>query len=89
MRNGRRFHQRYCGSAGFIEGSIKTIEANQHTFTVEHNMSRSSVETSEERGAAPQLPKTNNKHALSAGADEASEPSKLPLSSRPPARNQR
>jgi hypothetical protein len=31
MRNGRRFHQCFCGSAGFIEGTIKTIEAEQAT----------------------------------------------------------
>jgi hypothetical protein len=35
MRSGRRFHQCFCGSAGFIEGTIKTIEANQKTLTVE------------------------------------------------------
>jgi hypothetical protein len=27
-RSGRRFHQCYCGNAGFIEGTIKTIDAN-------------------------------------------------------------
>ena len=32
IRNGRRFHQCFCGNAGFIEGTIKVIEANQHTF---------------------------------------------------------
>jgi hypothetical protein len=32
IRNGRRFHQCFCGNAGFIEGVIKTIEANQHTI---------------------------------------------------------
>jgi hypothetical protein len=32
MRNGRRFHQCFCGNAGFIEGTITTIEANQRTF---------------------------------------------------------
>jgi hypothetical protein len=31
-RNGRRFHQCFCGNAGFIEGTIKTIEANQRIF---------------------------------------------------------
>ncbi len=29
MRSGRRFHQCFCGNAGFIEGAIKTVEANQ------------------------------------------------------------
>ena len=32
MRNGRRFRQCFCGNAGFIEGTIKMIEANQRTF---------------------------------------------------------
>jgi hypothetical protein len=32
LRNGRRFHQCFCANAGFIAGTIKTIEANQHTF---------------------------------------------------------
>jgi hypothetical protein len=31
-RSGRRFHQCFCGSAGFIEGVIKTIEADQRTI---------------------------------------------------------
>ncbi len=35
MRSGRRFHQCYCGSAGFIEGMIKTIDANQRTIQIE------------------------------------------------------
>ena len=29
MRNGRRFYQCFCGSAGFIEGAIKDYEARQ------------------------------------------------------------
>jgi hypothetical protein len=32
MRNGRRFHQCFCGNAGFIEGTIKIFEANQRTI---------------------------------------------------------
>jgi hypothetical protein len=32
IRNGRRFHQCFCGNAGFIEGTIKTFEANQRTI---------------------------------------------------------
>jgi len=35
MRSGRRFHQCYCGSAGFIEGMIETIDANQRTIPIE------------------------------------------------------
>jgi hypothetical protein len=40
MRNGRRFHQCFCGNAGFIEGFIKTIDANQRT--IEETVSASS-----------------------------------------------
>ena len=32
MRNGRRFHQCFCGNAGFIEGTIKSFEATQRTL---------------------------------------------------------
>ena len=32
IRSGRRFHQCFCGNAGFIEGTIKTIEANQRAI---------------------------------------------------------
>jgi hypothetical protein len=35
MRSGRRFHQCYCGNAGFIEGMIETIDANQRTIPIE------------------------------------------------------
>lgn len=35
MRSGRSFHQCYCGNAGFIEGVIETIDANQRTIPVE------------------------------------------------------
>ena len=35
IRNERRFHQCFCGNAGFIEGTIKTIEANQSTLEIE------------------------------------------------------
>jgi hypothetical protein len=75
MRNGRRFHQCYCGSAGFIEGAIKSIEANQHTFTAEPNVNEA---------AATELSKTNRKTSLSVNTDEASETPKLSLSSPPP-----
>ena len=30
-----RFHQCFCGNAGFIEGTIKTIEANQSAVETE------------------------------------------------------
>ena len=80
IRNGRRFHQCYCGSAGFIEGAIKSIEANQHTFTAEPNVSS----FSENEAAATELTKTNRKTSLSVNTDEASETPKLPLSSPPP-----
>jgi hypothetical protein len=35
MRSGRRFHQCYCGNAGFIAGMIDTIDANQRTIPIE------------------------------------------------------
>jgi hypothetical protein len=35
LRNGRRFHQCYCGHAGFIEGSIKTYSAHHHSVDAE------------------------------------------------------
>jgi hypothetical protein len=35
IRSGRRFHQCYCGNAGFIEGMIETIDANQRTVPIE------------------------------------------------------
>jgi hypothetical protein len=35
VRSGRRFHQCFCGSAGFIEGTIKTFDANDSILQVE------------------------------------------------------
>jgi hypothetical protein len=35
MRSGRRFHQCFCGNAAFIEGAIKTFEANRSSLAVE------------------------------------------------------
>jgi hypothetical protein len=32
IRSGRRFHQCFCGNAGFIEGIIKSIEADQRSI---------------------------------------------------------
>lgn len=32
LRSGRRFHQFFCGHAAFVEGTIKTIEANHRSF---------------------------------------------------------
>lgn len=86
IRNGRRFHQCYCGSAGFIEGAIMSIEANQHTFTAEPD----APSFSETEDAATELAKTTRTPSLSANTDEASETPKLPLSSPPPrSRNHR
>jgi hypothetical protein len=36
MRSGRRFHQCFCGNAGFIEGTIKTIEGDQSSIELEN-----------------------------------------------------
>jgi hypothetical protein len=32
IRNGGRFHQCFCGHAGFIVGTIKTLESNRQSF---------------------------------------------------------
>jgi hypothetical protein len=62
IRNDRRFHQCFCGNAGFIEGTIKTIEANQHTIERTEAVSTSQNATSAvtER-AAPALNPPNRK----------------------------
>jgi hypothetical protein len=31
-RNGRRFHQCFCGNTGFVEGTIKSFEGTRRTF---------------------------------------------------------
>jgi hypothetical protein len=83
IRDGRRFHQCYCGSAGFIEGSIKTIEAEQHTFRVEPKMSNASGEKYEGSGAGAELPKTSRQLSRSTDADGPETPS-LPPNPPPP-----
>ena len=35
LRNDRRFHQCFCGHAGFIEGAIKTYSAHHHVVEPE------------------------------------------------------
>jgi hypothetical protein len=35
LRNGRRFHQCFCGGAGFISGAIETIGGNRHSVEAE------------------------------------------------------
>jgi hypothetical protein len=35
MRNGRRFHQCFCGGAGFITGTIETIGSNRLAVEVD------------------------------------------------------
>lgn len=35
LRNGQRFHQCFCGEEGFIDGVIKTIEANHRSIQPE------------------------------------------------------
>lgn len=86
LRNGRRFHQCYCGTAGFIEGTIKTIEADRHTFTEDPNKSKISVESCE--GTAKKLARANIEGSTRAGAGEAPDTAKLPSNS-PPRRTQR
>ena len=58
IRSGRRFHQCFCGNAGFIEGTIKTIEANQSIFQVEPGAAKSPDQQGTEvinKGAAMNL----------------------------------
>jgi hypothetical protein len=35
LRNGRRFHQCFCGSAGFISGTMKTLESKRLSVEAE------------------------------------------------------
>jgi hypothetical protein len=42
IRSGRRFRQCFCGSAGFIDGTIKTIEANQSVLETEPEVAKPS-----------------------------------------------
>jgi hypothetical protein len=81
MRTGRRFFQCYCGHAGFIEGLIKTIEVDQHTFSIEPNTSRSSVENGDSADGAKPLIRREDNHG--ADAERASDALKLPLRSSP------
>jgi hypothetical protein len=78
MRTGRRFHQCYCGNAGFIEGSIKTIEVDQHTFSMEPDMSTSSVENDESADAAKTLTGTRREDNRGADTERTSDALKLP-----------
>ena len=48
IRSGRRFHQCFCGNAGFIEGIIKTIEASQSIFQVERDAAKPPTQQSTE-----------------------------------------
>jgi hypothetical protein len=48
IRSGRRFHQCFCGNAGFIEGTIKTIEASQSIFQVERDAAKPPIQRSTE-----------------------------------------
>lgn len=59
IRSGRRFHQCFCGSAGFIEGVIKTIEANERVIDVASSSQVSAISTKE--GLPPALGPPANK----------------------------
>lgn len=48
LRSGRRFHQCFCGNAGFIEGTIKTFDANHSTLQVERDATKSPAQQSTE-----------------------------------------
>lgn len=83
IRNGRRFHQCFCGNAGFIEGTIKTIEANQHTFeeaTVASAKTSSAVPPKEASASALNPPPKKSDKRLLGGNTMA--PNLNPLTSR-------
>lgn len=48
IRSGRRFHQCFCGNAGFIEGTIKTIHANHSVLQAELNAAKPPAQPSTE-----------------------------------------
>jgi hypothetical protein len=69
MRSGRRFHRCFCGNAGFIEGAIKTFEANQSSLSVSPEATAASpVESSKAKGDEPAttaLPSSAKRNPLS------------------------
>jgi hypothetical protein len=44
IRSGRPFHQCFCGTCGFLEGTIKTIEATRSIFQVEHDAAKATTQ---------------------------------------------
>jgi hypothetical protein len=70
IRNGRRFHQCFCGNAGFIEGEIKSFEAKETTVSIDpvtpkHRQTESTiVPEKSSNGALPSPIKENNKRLL-------------------------
>jgi hypothetical protein len=65
LRTGRRFHQCFCGHAGYIEGSIKTCSAHHHVVEAEVGNAKPHSPTSTEVGdnlatTALPLPKKRN-----------------------------
>jgi hypothetical protein len=44
LRGGRRFHQCFCGSAGFITGTIKSVEGKRLSIEAEGNLSKAGSE---------------------------------------------
>ena len=53
IRSARRFHQCFCGNAGFIEGTIKTIEANQSILQAEREAAKPPTQQSTEVTSKP------------------------------------
>lgn len=53
LRSGRRFHQCFCGHAGFIEGIIKTIDANHSILQVERDAAKPPAQQSTEVTKTP------------------------------------
>jgi hypothetical protein len=71
IRNGRRFHQCFCGDAGFIEGEIKSYEVKEATFSVDpvtpkpRKTESAIVPQEPSKGTLSSPTKENNKRLLS------------------------
>ncbi len=79
MRSGRRFHQCYCGNAGFIEGTIRSIEAKQHAFEAAIVASTNPAPPTVKSSSAPSLgspPEKTGKQSLVASVGKNTAPTR-------------
>jgi hypothetical protein len=53
LRNGRRFHQCFCGDAGFIDGLIKTFEGKRRSVGADLNAKAPTPKGQEITGLPP------------------------------------